>query len=119
MASVGDFQTRFPEFCNLEDSRVQLFLDDAALLMSSKDKWLDLYDVAHVYYAAHFLIVASYTERGDAGILAPVSHKEVDDVVIKKAIGDINPTQDDLYSTSYGKRYISYRRICFTGIYGV
>lgn len=119
MASVADFQERFPEFCGVDDDRVQMFLNDTALLMNSADKWLDFYDVAQLYYTAHFLVVAETTESGDSGILAPVKHQEVDDVVIKNAIGDVDPTFDDLYSTSYGKRFISYRRIVFAGIYGV
>ena len=119
MNSVADFQTRFPEFCDVDDDRVQMFLDDTALLMGSEGKWLDFYNVAQLYYTAHFLVVADTTEAGDTGTLAPIKHKEVDDVVIKNAIGDVSPTFDDLYSTSYGKRYISYRKRCFVGVYGV
>lgn len=119
MATVQLFQTRFPEFCNVDDDRVQIFLDDAALIMSSKGKWLEFYDVAHQYYAAHFLVVAENTESGDSGTLAPIKHQEVDDVIIKNAVGDIDPTADDLHSTSYGKRYLSYRRRCLTTFIGV
>jgi len=119
MASVADFINRFPEFCDVDDDRVQMFLDDAALLMNSPNKWLSFYDVAQSYYAAHFLVAAEATESGDTGILAPVSMQEVDDVVIKSAITSISPTTDDLYSTSYGKRYVSYRRLVTVGMYGV
>ena len=121
MASVADFQLRFPEFCDEDDERVQLFLDDAALLMSDNEsgKWLTFYDVAQLYHAAHLLAVGMSTESGDIGSIAPVRKQEVDDVIIEHAVSDIGPTADDLYSTSYGKRYISYKRICFTGIYGV
>jgi len=119
MASVTDFKTRFPEFASVADARIQLFLDDAALLMSSPGKWRDFYDIAHQYYAAHFLVAAQFTERGDSGILAPVNHKEVDDVVIKKAIGESLPRTDELLSTSYGKRYWNYRKICLVGPRGV
>jgi hypothetical protein len=112
MASVTDFQNRFPEFGEVSEPRIQLFLDDVALILDSNNSgiWLDFYDVAHSYYAAHLLVVAQNTELGDSGTLAPIKHQEVDDVVIKNAIGDIKPTADDLFSTSYGKRYVSYRR---------
>jgi len=119
MASAAEFKVRFPEFADVLDARVQLFLDDAALLMSSSPKWLDYYDVAHAYYTAHLLVVGTNTESGDSGTLAPIKHQEVDDVVIKNAVSDVNPKSDDLYSTSYGKRYISYRRKCFIGLLGV
>jgi len=80
---------------------------------------LTFYDVAHSYYAAHFLVVADNTEGGDSSILAPVNHQEVDDVVVKMAVGNIVPTADDLFSTSYGKRYVTYRRKCMPLIIGV
>ena len=119
MTSVVEFQDRFPEFCEIDNGRVQLFLNDATLLMGSESRWLGFYDVAQAYYTAHLIVVAQATEAGDSGILAPVKHQEVDDVVIKNAISDVSPTLDDLYSTSYGKRYVSYRRKVFSGIYGV
>ena len=119
MATVADFQNRFPEFSNVDEDRVQLFLDDAALIMGTSGKWLKFFDVAHQYYAAHFLTVATATEFGDSGVLAPVTHQEVDDVVIKNAIGDIKPTMEDVYSTSYGKQFANYRRMCFNGMIGI
>lgn len=119
MASVADFQLRFPEFCNVDDDRVQLFLDDVALIMSSEAKWRGFYNVAQQYYAAHFLAASEHTESGDSGVLAPVKKQEVDDVMIESAIGDIEPTFDELNSTAYGKRVIFYRKMCFSGVYGV
>ena len=119
MADVSQFQARFPEFSDIDDGRVQLFLDDAALLMESPYKWLDFYDTAQVYYAAHLLVVGEHTESGDAGVLAPNKRQEVDDVVIERALSDINPTMEDVYSTSYGVRYASYRKIITMGIRGV
>lgn len=119
MATVADFLLRFTEFTNTDPARIQMFLDDAALLMESPTRWLTFYDVAHVYLAAHFLAVANMTELGDTGVTAPVKKQEVDDVMIEQAIANIRVDQDELLSTAYGKRYWQYRRICFTGIYGV
>lgn len=119
--TTNQFKTRFPEFLDEDDDRVQLFLDDAALLMGQahgEERWLGFFDVAQEYYAGHMLVSASYTADGDAGIVAPIKHQEVDDVVIKSALSDFKPSQDDLFSTSYGKRYAQYRKICFVGIRG-
>jgi len=114
-ATVADFQARLPEFSTIDDATIQLFLDDAALIMSGSAKWLEYYDVAQVYRAAHFLSVSQHSLTGDTGALAPISHQEVDDVVIKTANAPIAPTFDDLLSTSYGKRFMMYRKICLTG----
>lgn len=119
MASVADFQNRFEEFCEVDDDKVQMFLDDVALIMGSPARWLKFYDVAQQCYAAHFLSVSESTESGDSGITAPIKKQEVDDVVIESAIESIQPTFDELLSTAYGKRVLFYRKICFTGMRGV
>lgn len=119
MATVVEFQARFPEFATVTDPRIQLFLDDAALSMKSPEKWLEFYDIAHAYYAAHLLVVGESSATGDFGALAPISHQEVDDVVIKNAVSAVKPTTEDLYSTTYGKRYATYRRKVVPLIIGV
>lgn len=119
MTTVVEFQTRFPEFAAVAAPRIQLFLDDAALNMKSPEKWLSFYDVAQAYYAAHLLTVGEASATGDFGALAPISHQEVDDVVIKNAVSAVKPTTEDLYSTTYGKRYVTYRRKCMPLIIGV
>lgn len=119
MATVVDFSTRFPEFCDEDDARISLFLTDAALLMNDPALWVDLYDLGHVYYAAHLLAAASMTESGDFGVLAPVAEQTVDDVTIKQAVTALAATAEDLESTAYGKRYLEIRQIRFAGIIGV
>jgi len=119
MASVADFVKRFPELCTEDSVRIQLFLDDAALLMGSEARWLDFYHTAQLYFAAHLLAIALVTETGDTTATAPIAHQEVDDVVIKRAFAAADVSSDELYSTSYGKRYLQYRRIAFAGMYGV
>ena len=118
----ADFKIRFPEFSGIADERIQMFLDDAADLMGIPDKWCcgeSRYNVAQCYYAAHMLAMSERTDGGDSSSTGPISHKEVDDVVIKRAVQAVSPHLEDLYSTSYGKRYIQYRKICFTGPIGV
>jgi len=119
MATIVDFRTRFPEFVDSTDERIQLFIDDATLLMASPTRWLDFYDIALCYHAAHLLYVGNYTATGDGNVLGPVRKQEVDDVIIEQAVNGVTPTQSDLFSTVYGKRYYQYQRLCFTGIYGV
>lgn len=118
--TVASFITRFPEFCTVEEERVQIFLDDAALLMGTgEDRWLVFYDVAHCYHAAHLLVAGTASKLGDDGVLSPIKKQEVDEVVLENAIDNISATADDYNSTTYGKRYLYYRRIVFAGIIGV
>tara|TARA_R110002020_G_scaffold25874_3_gene83696 strand:- start:366 stop:725 length:360 start_codon:yes stop_codon:yes gene_type:complete len=119
MATIATFRERFPEFSVESDTRVQLFLDDAELLMASPDKWLAYYDTAHAYYAAHFLYCALQTEMGDGGVLAPIKKQEVDDVMVEQAVTALAANASDLQSTAYGKRYVNYRRLIAAGPLGV
>jgi len=119
MALVRDFNTRFPEFCDEQDTRIQMFSDDAALLMGDLALWMDLYDVAQLYFAAHLLAIASLTESGDFGVVAPLAEQTVDDVTIKQAVSALDVSAEDLHSTAYGKRYLDYRQIRFAGIIGI
>jgi len=116
MATSLEFKSRFPEFIGVEDVRIDLFLADTATFMSSKGKWLDMYDMAQSYYAAHLLTVSEFQFAGDSGAVAPLRKREVDDVITEVAIGDVEPNYNELQSTSYGKRYIQIRKICLTGM---
>ena len=119
-ATYAGFIIRFPEFAAILQPRIDLFISDAAGLMGTAEgRWLTFYDVAQEYLAAHLLIAAQATEAGDYGGLAPTKKQDVDDVLIEHAIEAQSATADDLNSTSYGKRYYNYRRICFAGIRGV
>lgn len=118
MASTSaTFKVRFPEFADVDDARIQLFLDDAAALMGNRT-FCGNYDVAQCYLAAHLLTVAEQQAAGDSGVLAPISKQEVDDVVIEQAVkpsgGGGGSGMFD--STSYGKMFLHYQKICFGGL---
>lgn len=116
MATPADIKVRFPEFTDVLDARIQLFIDDAELLMASPVRWLTYYEVALAYHTAHLLYVALNSEQGDGGIIAPIKKQEVDDVIIEQAVSPMKADALDFNSTTYGKRYYSYVRICFMGI---
>ena len=117
MATLADIRTRFPEFVSISDDRVNLFLGDTELLMSSVDsgKWLDFYDLAQSYYTAHLLYVGMQQAAGDGTVQSPTKKQEVDEVIIEHAVTANTATMDDLHSSSYGKRYMQYRKLCLAG----
>lgn len=119
MATVNSFQTRFPEFCDEDDSRIQMFLTDAANTMTDPSRWGTKYDIAQEYLTAHFVYVALASETGDGDALAPLRKQDVDGVVVEQAVSDIDPNTDDYYSTTYGKRFMLIARPYFAGPRGV
>ena len=111
-----EFKVRFPEFDSVAAARIQLFIDDTIGLMGDTEShWHGNYDVAQCYLTAHLLVVGTVQSDGDSGVLAPIEMQEVDDVVIKQAVDSVNMSEGELGTTSYGKRYITYRRIGFAG----
>ena len=119
MSLLDLFRLRFPQFVGVDDAKIQMYIDDAALIMKDKPKWLEFYEVALCYLVAHFLAVAEYTDLGGSGTLAPIKRKEVDGVVIQFALGDVAASFDEYQATAYGKRYLKYRKMCITGMRGI
>ena len=110
------FKVRFPEFDSVADARIQMFIDDTEGFMGTgPGRWCNNYDVAQCYLAAHLLVVGSFQESGDSGVVAPIKKQEVDDVIIEQAVTANTPKEGEFGSTSYGKRYLQYRHICFGG----
>ena len=109
MPSPSDFKTRFPEFDSIDDPRVQVFLDDAALIVSANFR--DYQDVATLYLAAHFLALSESTSSGDSSSTAPVSSDGVDGVSTSYAVAQVESSHEQyLTSTQYGQRYIMYKK---------
>ena len=86
----ASFKVRFPEYVSVDDSRIQVFIDDAVVILNTA-YWGEKYDLGLYYLAAHYLALASSTEAGSFGPTAPVSSKAVDGTSISFA----NPTMDD------------------------
>lgn len=121
---VATFRIRFPEFDdNIEypDTRVQLFLDDAANCYMGLDesRWCNKYDYAQAYLAAHLLTVGTGTEVGDTSVKAgPVSSKTAGGVSVSRAVVAKDRSDlDDFYtSTTYGQQFLNIRNTCFVGV---
>jgi len=123
MIDIAGFRERYPEYSDetlYPDERIQMAIDDATIWMGTdEDRWLDYYDLAQYCLTAHFLAVSTITSSGDISSLYPVSHQEVDSTVIKSAVGNVTPSNNNLYSTAYGQCYANYLKMAFGGIIGV
>ena len=117
---IASFYKRFPEFCSVDEDRVQMFLQDSILIMADEAHWCgDIYPIALLYLTAHQMVMGENSASGDSGSAFPLKRQEVDDVVIESAVSNVDTTADPLYTTSYGQQYAKYRRMCFAGLYGV
>ena len=122
--SISTFRLRFPEFSDeveYPDDRIQLFLDDTALIYmgSVESRWCGKYDYAHCYASAHLLTLGTNSEVGDtSSSLGPISSKSVDGVSITRAISQVDRSDIDNFfmGTVYGQTFLNIRNTCFAGI---
>ena len=118
------FRVRFPEFTDdtiYPDERVQLFIDDAALIYmgATESRWGAKYDIAQAYLTAHLLTAGTATEAGDTNTKAgEISSKSAGGVSVTRAIAPKNRSDMDsfLTSTSYGQYFLNIRNTCFVGV---
>ena len=125
MLTVAAFRTRFPEFCDkteFPDERIELFIGDSLLYMGASEAYwggATNYDMAQAYISAHLLSLATKTELGDTRSSGPVTSKSAGGVSVSLAplnTSNLNSTELELMSTSYGQRFITIRDKSFVGI---
>lgn len=110
MIDPASFKIRFPEFATEQDARIQIFIDDSAILLNSVF-WGEKYDIGLSYLTAHYLTVANKSEAGSINSIGPMTGKSVDGVSVNFATTTTGNASDDfLSSTIYGQRYLAMRK---------
>ena len=101
------FKARFTEFTNVNDARIQVFIDDA-LLVLDETTWGDLYSQAACYLSAHYLALAEESALGSAGNVGSATARAVDGTSISFNAPTLNNVDQAYYlSTQYGQRFYS------------
>jgi len=103
-----EFKARFPEFSTIDDTRIQIFIDDSTLVLN-ETTWGSIYSLAVCYLTAHYLSLSEQSSNGSGGgSVGNVASQAVDGT----SISFNNPTMDSASmafynSTSYGQRFYS------------
>lgn len=113
--SADDFVERFPEFESVEEARIELFLDDAALELDTS-RWGDRYDKGQALLAAHYLTLSLKAASGATSSAGAVSSKSIGDVSVSYAVASsLSKTEDFYSSTIYGLEYLVLARFVGAG----
>lgn len=103
----ASFKIRFPEFASVDDSRIQLFIDDAVIILN-ETYWGTKYDLGLYYLTAHFLTLGNESEAGSDGPTGPVTSQAVDGTNISFGIKSSDSGWENyIGSTVYGQRYLA------------
>lgn len=110
MIDPASFKVRFPEFASVDDARIQLFIDDAVIVLN-ESYWGEKYNLGLYYLTAHYLVLSEATEAGSSSSVGPVSGRAVDGTSISYAqMTPANEANALLASTIYGQRYLALRK---------
>ena len=108
--TADSFKELFPEFNEVPDTRVDLWVQQAALFVDP-DFWGAKNDLAQSLYAAHLLVYigGGIDGKGNGANPAPVRRERMGEAEIEYA-NNGSDTLDALSSTSYGLAYLSLRK---------
>ncbi len=104
------FKIRFPEFVSQDNARVQLFIDDAVIMLN-ETAWGDKYDLGLYYLSAHYLKKALRSEAISGNAPTPsgaIVSRSVDGASVSYADNKAESAFEAQYSsTIYGQRYLA------------
>ena len=105
--SAANFKLRYTEFDSVDDARVEIFLDDAALEIS-ESIWGTLYSRGVYALTAHLLTLNDKSAAGGgSSTVGPVTSRAVGDVSVSFGLAAVKSKSDEyLGSTLYGSEYL-------------
>ena len=102
-----NFKSRFPEFNAITDDRIQIFIDDA-LLVIKEATWGTTYSLGVCYLTAHYLALSEASSNGNSGSVGNVASQAVDGVSISFNNPSMSSASMAYYNSSqYGQRFYS------------
>lgn len=112
MINIAVFKTRFPEFSSIDDTIIQMLLDEAYIFI--KDNQYQ--DTLILYFTAHNLVVQQSQASGNNSSITTVASESVGSVSTSYATPQSDNSSIAFYnSTSYGQKYLEYKRALCIG----
>jgi len=101
-----EFKTRFPEFVDTTDATIDIYIQDAEIMVT-QSKWGLLFNIGVAYLSAHYLDLALKSSTGKSGAVNQIASKSVEGVSVSYATPQGTIAEDYYQSTIYGQRYLS------------
>jgi len=101
-----EFKNRFPEFVNTSDVTIDIYIQDAGIMVTEQ-KWGQLFNVGVAFLSAHYLTLALKGNSGKSGAVNQVASKSVEGVSVSYTTPQGTTFEDYFLSTIYGQRYLS------------
>ena len=101
-----EFRARFPEFANTSDTTIDIYIQDAEIMVI-ESRWGQLFKMGVAYLSAHYLSLALKSANGKSGAVNQVASKSVEGVSVSYTTSQGTITEDYYQSTIYGQRYLN------------
>ena len=115
MLTPADVKLRFPEFNTVDDSLIQIYIDDAYLEVD-KARAGRYYELILYYLIAHYIALSLAGSSGQNRGTGVVSSMSVGDTSIGFSAIQTDSNADFYYQqTTYGLRFLRYQTFCGGG----
>ena len=110
-----DLIQRYPEFREVDYERIDLFLSDAEMEISSA-RWGRLYQRGVLALTAHLLRLSLWTTEGGGGANRNIASENAGELSVSYAAPVLTGTDADYQLTAYGQEYLRLRRLVGIGV---
>lgn len=113
--SLKAFLIRYPEFKELDEKRIELFLSDAESELSEK-RWGNMYQRGKYALTAHLLFLDNLRQKTQGQAVKAVTGERVGELSVNFATSGITGTEADYQLSAYGQEYLRLRKLVGIGI---
>lgn len=109
------FIERYPEFNEVDYTKIDLFLSDAEMEVS-QSRWGKLYQRGVLALTAHLLRLSLWTTEGGGGANRNLSSESAGELSVSYAVPTLTGTDADYQLTAYGQEYLRLRKLVGIGV---
>ncbi len=109
------FLERYPEFNEVDYTKIDLFLSDAEMEVS-QSRWGKLYQRGVLALTAHLLRLSLWTTEGGGGANRNLASESAGELSVSYAAPTLTGTDADYQLTAYGQEYLRLRKLVGIGV---
>lgn len=115
MPTADNFKIRYPEFKDLGNDYIDLFIEDAKMEISER-RWARLYPRGVLALTAHLLRLNQLATRTKGESIKNATSKSAGELSVGYAAPTVTGTDADYQLTAYGQEYLRLRKLVGIGV---
>lgn len=115
MSTADELKIRYPEFKDLGNDYIDLFIEDAKMEISDRC-WARLYPRGVLALAAHLMRLNQLATRSKGDAIKSTTSKSAGELSVGYAAPTVSGTDADYQLTAYGQEYLRLRKLVGVGV---